>query len=175
MPPALPRSAQTLIGQRNLFAAGLLAVPLLCLSPAPVHATIANATLAVTVSVHATCQITATALNFPAYTGAMSVATSTISLTCTNTTPYNVGLDAGAAGASVTSRSMTGAGGVQMAYALYSDAARTANWGNTVGTDTVARTGNGGAQALTVYARMAAGQLVTPGSYTDTIIATVTY
>jgi spore coat protein U-like protein len=49
------------------------------------------------------------------------------------------------------------------------------NWGNTVGTDTVAGTGNGAAQALTVYGQIAAGLYVTPGSYTDTITATVTY
>jgi spore coat protein U-like protein len=149
---------------------------LLCLPPASVHAATATTTLAVTILVQATCQITATALNFPVYTGTMIEATSTISLTCTNSTPYNVGLNAGTgSGASVINRRVTGAGGVQLVYALYSDAGHTVNWGNTVGSDTVARTGNGSAQVLTVYGRVGAGGFVTPGSYTDTIIATVTY
>jgi spore coat protein U-like protein len=149
---------------------------LLCLSPAPGLPATATATLAITVSVLATCQISATALTFPAYSGAMSDASSTISLTCTKSTAYNVGLSAGtAAGASVTNRRMTGTGGVQLPYTLYSDSGRTVNWGNTVGSDTMTGTGNGSAQALTVYGRLVAGQFVTPGNYSDTIIATVTY
>lgn len=62
-----------------------------------------------------------------------------------------------------------------LAYALYSDSGRTTNWGNTVSTDTVPGTGNGSAQTLTVYGRIAAAQYVTPGSYADTITATITY
>ncbi|WP_244110156.1 Csu type fimbrial protein [Burkholderia ambifaria] len=102
-------------------------------------------------------------------------ATSTLSVTCSNTTPYNVGLDAGlATGATVTSRAMT-ITGASLLYSLFQDAGRTTNWGNTVGTDTVAGTGTGSAQTLTVYGRVEAGQFVTPGAYTDTITATVTY
>jgi spore coat protein U-like protein len=90
--------------------------------------------------------------------------------------PYKVGLSAGAAsGASVTSRRMTGTGGAQLPYTLYSDPGRTVNWGNTVGSNTLAGTGNGSARALTVYGRLVAGKFVTPGNYSDTIIATVTY
>jgi spore coat protein U-like protein len=44
-----------------------------------------------------------------------------------------------------------------------------------VSTDTVAGTGNGAAQAITVYGQAAAGQYVAPGSYADTITATITY
>jgi len=102
--------------------------------------------------------------------------TSTITVTCTNTSPYNVGLNAGTApGATVTTRKMSGPGGALLAYALYQDAAHSINWGNTVGTDTVAGTGNGNAQALTVYGQVGAGQFVTPGAYVDTITATITY
>ena len=67
------------------------------------------------------------------------------------------------------------AGGVTMAYALFSNPARTLNWGQTDGTDTVGGTGNGAAQSLTVYGQISAGQFVKPGNYIDTITATVTY
>ncbi|MDR6502022.1 spore coat protein U-like protein [Burkholderia ambifaria] len=131
--------------------------------------------MTVTATVDATCQITATPLAFGAYAGTQTDATSTLSVTCSNTTPYNVGLDAGlATGATVTSRAMT-ITGASLLYSLFQDAGRTTNWGNTVGTDTVAGTGTGSAQTLTVYGRVAAGQFVTPGAYTDTITATVTY
>jgi hypothetical protein len=38
-------------------------------------------------------------------------------------------------------------------YSLYSDSGRTAVWGNTIGTNTVAATGNGASQSYTVYGR----------------------
>jgi spore coat protein U-like protein len=60
-------------------------------------------------------------------------------------------------------------------YSLHSDAARTVVWGNTAGTDTVAGTGNGLAQTLTVYGNIPGGQLSAPGAYTDTVTATLTY
>lgn len=129
----------------------------------------------VNVLVSATCAISANPMNFPPYTGVVDTATTTLSITCTNTTPYSVGLNAGLApGATVASRKMQ-AGGASMAYALFSNPARTLNWGETVGTDTVGGTGTGVAQSLTVYGQISAGQFVNPGNYVDTITATVTY
>lgn len=136
----------------------------------------ATATMGVTSTVQATCLISATPLAFGTYTGAQVDSTGTVSVTCTNTTPYNVGLNVGlATGATVTTRKMTGPSGALLNYALYSDTGRTTNWGNTVSTDTVAGTGNAASQALTVYGRETAAQYVTPGAYTDTITATITY
>ena len=133
-------------------------------------------TFAVTATVQATCLVSATPLAFGTYTGAVANSTSAVSVTCTNTTPYNVGLSAGlATGATVTARKMTGPASALLAYALFSDAARTVNWGQTIGTDTVTGTGNGSAQAITVYGQVAAAQYVAPGAYNDTITATVTY
>jgi spore coat protein U-like protein len=136
----------------------------------------AGATFTVTATVLATCLVSATDMAFGTYTGAVVTSTSTLSVTCTNTTPYNIGLSAGlATGATVTTRKMTGPASATLGYALFSDAGRTINWGNTVGTDTVSSTGNGIAQLSSVFGRLAAGQLVTPGAYSDTIIVTVTY
>ena len=101
--------------------------------------------------------------------------TSTIQVQCTNTTPYNIGLDAGTgSGATVATRKMTN-GGATVNYSLYTSAARTTVWGNTVGTDTVAATGNGAAQNYTVYGRVPAQTTPAPASYTDTVTVTVTY
>ena len=60
-------------------------------------------------------------------------------------------------------------------YTLYSDSGRTAVWGQTIGTDTVAGTGNGSAQSVSVYGRIPGGQAPVPATYSDTITATVTY
>jgi spore coat protein U-like protein len=133
---------------------------------------------AVTMTITASCVInSASTLSFGSQgvlTSAVN-ATSTIQVQCTNTTPYNIGLNAGTAtGATVTTRKMTNAGNT-ISYSLYSNAGMTTNWGNTVGTDTVAATGNGAAQSYTVYGQVPAQTTPAPAAYTDTITVTVTY
>ncbi len=134
-------------------------------------------TFTVTATIVKNCTISATALSFGAYSGALVNAQSTISVTCTNTTTYNVGLNAGTAtGATVTTRKMTGQyHGGTLAYAMYRNTGHTQNWGQTVGTDTEAGTGTGIAQQLIVYGRIAAGTAPAPDGYFDTITATITY
>jgi spore coat protein U-like protein len=132
-------------------------------------------TFTVTATVVKDCGVSATNLAFGNYTGAVNNSTSTVTVTCTNTTTYTVGLSAGlATGATVTTRKMQD-GTYLLNYALYSNSTHTTNWGNTAATNWVAGTGSGIAQPLTVYGQIAAAQYVTPGSYTDTITATVTY
>lgn len=140
--------------------------------------TISSATTSftVTVVIPATCTIAANALNFGTYGGLAINSTTTLSVTCTKASTYNVGLSAGqSTGATVTNRKMTGPSSALLGYKLFSNSGYTTNWGNTVGTDTLAGTGSGTAQSLTVYGQIPAGQFVQPGSYTDTVIATITY
>jgi spore coat protein U-like protein len=100
---------------------------------------------------------------------------STIQVTCTNTTPYTIGLNAGTgSGATVAARKMS-SGGNTVNYALYSDAAHTTIWGNTPASDTVAGTGTGAAQSFTVYGRVPPQGAPAPGNYSDTITVTVMY
>jgi spore coat protein U-like protein len=137
--------------------------------------TTATGSFSVTATVAPSCSIAANALNFGAYTGTAINGTTTISVTCANGSAYNVGLNAGtASGATVTTRQMLN-GTKTLNYSLYSDSGRTKNWGNAVGTDTVAGTGSGVAQTLTVYGLLPAGQTPVPGSYSDTIVATLTF
>ena len=97
------------------------------------------------------------------------------SVQCTNTTPYNIGLNAGSTvGGTVATRLMT-SGAATVQYRMYSDAARTTNWGNTVGTDTVGGTGSGSAQALTIYGRVLAQATPAPATYNDTVTVTINY
>jgi len=155
---------------------GGIALAALSVSSLPVLTATANTTFNVTATVQATCLISASNLGFGTYTGTLIDLTTTVSVTCTNSTAYNVGLNAGtAAGATVTTRAMSGPGGATLDYALYQDAGHTTNWGNTVGTDTKSGTGSGSAQSFTVYGRLTAGQYPSPGSYSDTITATITY
>lgn len=133
----------------------------------------ATTTFAVSATVLKDCIVSATALGFGNYTGAVNNANSTITVTCSNSTTYTVGLGAGLYGGSVTTRQMEN-GTALLNYALYSNSGLTTNWGNTTGS-WVSGTGNGAAQNITVYGQIPAAQYVTPGSYGDTIAVTVTY
>jgi spore coat protein U-like protein len=146
------------------------------LSSGPAFATTTTSSFTVQVTIQASCTIlSASTLNFGTQ-GVLAAAvnqTSTIAVQCTNTTPYNIGLNAGTAtGATVTTRKMTN-GATTVNYALYGDSGRTTNWGNTVGTDTVAATGNGASQSYTVYGQVPAQTTPAPNTYTDTITVTV--
>jgi len=99
--------------------------------------------------------------------------TSTISVTCTTGAAFNVGLDGGGAGSINARRMINGTNTV--GYQLYSNAGRTAVWGTTIGTDTVAGNGNGTSQTLTVYGRVPPQTTPPAAVYTDTVNVTVTY
>ena len=147
------------------------------LVPALADASTATGNLAVSLTVASTCTVTGGSINFGS-TGLLTAAlpgAGAFSVTCTNTTPYNVGLNQGANGSSVTTRQMKGTvTGALVNYALYSNAGATTNWGNTTGS-WVAGTGNGSSQTLTVYGVVPAQTTPAPQTYTDTVTITVNY
>jgi spore coat protein U-like protein len=142
------------------------------------EAATATGTFTSTITLQASCQVVSTnTLNF----GTQNILAANVdvqadfSVQCTNTTPYNIGLNAGStAGGTIATRLMT-SGGATVQYRMYSDAARTVNWGNTPGTDTVSNTGNGSAQALTIYGRAPAQTTPAPATYNDTVTVTINY
>jgi spore coat protein U-like protein len=130
-----------------------------------------------TATVITSCNVSATTHDFGSSTQLSGNvdSSSTVTTTCTNTTPYNIGLDAGTGtGATVAVRKMT-SGANTLNYSLYTTNARTTVWGNTVGTNTVAGTGNGAGQAVTVFGRVPTQTTPPPATYTDTIVSTITY
>jgi spore coat protein U-like protein len=138
--------------------------------------TTTTTTFRVTSFVAARCSISATNLAFGTYSGTQLDATSQISVTCSNTTPYEVGLSGGLLGR-VGNRQMTGlsTGFRGLQYSLSKDAARSENWGDGRGRDTVSGVGSGTAQSLTVYGRIGRNQSFNPGLYFDIITATITF
>jgi len=97
-----------------------------------------------------------------------------VSVNCSPSTPYVVALGPGGANAGPTARRMT-KGAEFITYGLYRDTARTLPWGDTSGTNTLGGTGSGITQNLPVYARIPPQNTPTPGTYSDTIVVTVTY
>jgi spore coat protein U domain-containing protein, fimbrial subunit CupE1/2/3/6 len=165
----------------NIKLAGAIALAAFGMAAGAAQAvsTVTN-TMPVKITIQNACNVTTTApttLDFgtqgPLVANVDS--TSTITVTCTNLAPYNVGLDAGLNGAgSISARKMIN-GVATVGYQLYSNSARSTVWGNTVGTDTLAGTGNGTAQSLTVYGRVPPQTTPAAGIYTDTVGVTVTY
>jgi spore coat protein U-like protein len=160
------------------FAAGVALAAGFVLVPQAASAATATDTIAVTATVQSACTVVASPLAFGTYNPISASnldATTTLNVTCTQGTAYNVGLNAGGgAGATTTVRKLTSSGHT-LNYALYQDSNRTTNWGNAVGTDTVPGTAGTGATAYTVYGRIAGSQNTTAGAYTDSVTVTVTY
>jgi spore coat protein U-like protein len=162
----------------RLCLTGALTAACLLQFASPSSATTVTTTFTAQITLAATCLInSASTLNFgtQGVLAANVPGTSTIAVQCTNTTPYNIGLDVGlGTGATVAVRKMT-SGGATVNYSMYSDSGHTTVWGTTIGTDTVAATGTGAAQNYTVYGLVPPQSTPAPGTYTDTITVTVTY
>ncbi len=133
--------------------------------------------LAVQATIQALCHVDATDMNFGTLNGLLNSnreTTSSLSITCTQGTAYNVGLDNGEHYANGYRR-MAGPNGNYVKYQLYRNANRTQLWGNTIGTDTVTGTGTGSTQNLTVWGRVPPQTTPPAGNYSDTIQVTITY
>ncbi|MGQ0799960.1 MAG: Csu type fimbrial protein [Pseudomarimonas sp.] len=153
------------------------------LSPSAFAAT-ANANLGVSASVSNNCLISTSPVAFGAYdpVGTNAAAaldgTGTVTVTCTldAATTVRLGQGVNAAGGSTDAAPLRRMidGAELLTYALFSDAGRTAVWGNDASVD-VDHTGTGTAVNLTVYGRVAAAQNVSAGSYADTVVATVEF
>lgn len=162
--------------------AALLGLALAGLSGASQASSTTTTTFQVQITLVASCAISASNLNFGSGIGLLTSAvngSTTLSVTCSNSTPYTVGLDAGTvSGSTVTTRLMAGttAGNTSttMQFQLYSDSGRTTTWGNASGS-WISGTGSGSAQSLTVYGQVPAQSTPKPDTYQTTITATVTY
>jgi spore coat protein U-like protein len=146
------------------------------LASKPAAAATLTTSFGVTATVEATCQTSASSVAHSNYSGTAASASFTISVNCTDSTPYSVGLSAGVApGATVASRKMTASDSALLSYVRISNTEGIVNWRNSVGTDPVAGTGTGIAHSLTVNGQIPSGQSTQAGSFIDTITATLTY
>lgn len=130
-----------------------------------------------TATVPSNCLVSASGINF----GSAGIIASNVDATgsttvqCTNTTPYTVGLDGGTSGATDPTQRKMSKGSEKITYGLYQNSARSQPWGNTIGTNTESGTGSGSGQGLTVYGRVSSQTTPSPGSYSDSVVVTVTY
>jgi spore coat protein U-like protein len=143
----------------------------------PTGAKTATANSSVTATVVSSCNVSATSVNFGTL-GVLKVNTDvqgTLTIQCNSTLPYTVSLNGGNSGATDPTQRKMASGTDNVFYGLYRDAARSLPWGATVGTNTASGTGSGLSQTQTVYGRIAPQTTPKPATYTDSVIATVTY
>jgi spore coat protein U-like protein len=146
-------------------------------STCPTGAPTASTSFTVSATVVSNCNVSATALNFGTAGVFISTtdATSAVSAQCTNSLPYTVSLNGGNAGATDPTQRKMSKGAETIIYGLYRDTAHTLPWGSTIGTNTASGTGSGAQQNFTVYGHVPVQTTPSPGSFSDTIVATITY
>lgn len=159
-------------------ASAASAALLLAVLPNAANAGTATDNLAVSATVIASCNVSTSPLAFGNYNPVTATpldAATSISVTCTNGTTYDVLMnEGGGSGASVGTRKMTSSGNL-LNYSIYRDSNRSNVWGATIGSNVVSGTGTGAAQPIDVYGRVPAQQAAPAGSYTDTVVVTVSY
>lgn len=151
----------------------------------PASAETDTADLAVSATVSASCSISTTPLDFGTYDpigGADLDGEASVETTCTaGSSPVPVitlgqgnNPNFGSSEADPLRRMKTSSGNNYLSYFLYKDSNRSTLWGNTAGSGVIV-TATGAAETTYVYGRVPASQNVQAGSYTDTVLATVTF
>ena len=158
---------------------------LIASGPATAGSTSANLTVQITIT--ASCTINVATLNFgggvagTALVAGVTNGSTTVSTTCTNGSPYSIGMDNGANASSGQRRMKNGANFIN--YNLYTDSGYADPWTTASSSTTCTSalscalgTGTGSAQSTTIY-----GQIPTvavapaAGAYSDTVSMTITY
>lgn len=146
-----------------------------------VHAATDSASFNVKLIITATCDIHAvppTDVDFLTHDSTATNLTATGQLTakCTPGTTYNIGLDDGQHSTGTLARRMqsTTTSTNYVAYDLYKDAARSQQWGASIGTNTLGGTGTGSAVAVQIYGGVPSANSPA-GTYNDIVNATITY
>jgi spore coat protein U-like protein len=156
-------------------------------SAAGAFAATATATMTNTVTIANNCSIATigfTTTYDPIVTNATANqdVTASVTTTCTPGAAPVITLGQGAnantgSTDSVPLRRVSSGGGTPtyLSYSLFSDSGRTTIWGNTVATAPATVNSTGTATPLTIYARVPSGQTGIATTYTDTVVATVTF
>ena len=140
-----------------------------------------TANMLVVAAVTRKCVVTTAPMDFGTYDPVQTNATApldistNITVACTKGAAVKIGIDDGA-NASGAIRRMAGGASAYLTYDLFQDSGHTIRWGNT------ASDGMDGGVApsrdprqFTVYGRVAGGQDVAEGSFTDTVVVTVNF
>ncbi len=158
---------------------------MLAIRPFEAGAGTATANLTVTLTITGSCTIGASTLNFGSDAGTSLLTTAltantTVSVTCTNGSPYAIGMGQGSY---YSSGNRMENGTNYIPYALYQNSSLTTPWTTAASSTTCTTTGdcylgtgNGTAQTVTIYGQVPTVAVApAPGSYSDTVTMTIMY
>ncbi len=129
-----------------------------------------------TATVLKSCNVSASNLDFGAVGDLNTIVDgqSALSLQCSMGTGYTVSLNGGLSGAADPMARKMVMGSQSITYGLYQNAARSMAWG-TQSSATLAGTGTSSNQTIPVYGRVPLQPTPAVGTYSDTIVVSVTY
>lgn len=159
---------------------GTLAAVALIAAPLSVSAKTVSSTLPLGGTVVTSCAITSIAPppSFNITPGqAMSQASGSITLVCTNGSAFTIALNAGLNGTDgpTPTRAIRN-GPFSLGYAIYRDAADALPFGDSIGVNTYASVGSGSTQNISFYIQLALPPPnVAVGDYSDTVQVVVTF
>lgn len=163
---------------RNLTGVSALTLMIIGIA-APASAQSQSANLSVGATVTNNCTISATAVSFSAYDPVVANASANldgdgrVTVACTKGASPSIALGLGS-NASGSARRLA-AGTERLTYELYQDSNRSTVWNTTTGVYTPVAATSKAPRDFTVYGRIASGQDVAAGTYSDTIVATVNF
>ncbi|WGS50935.1 spore coat U domain-containing protein [Paraburkholderia sp. D15] len=152
----------------------------LLLAPGCAALTTSNGSFSFTASatVVNNCLISTTNIAFTS-TGVLSSAlsaTGSVTARCTNGDAYEIALSGGSSGNVGARQMQRSGGGGAVNYQLYTDSGHTHAWGDGTGSTVMSTgTGTGNPVSIPVYGRVPAQTTPMPGSYSDTITATISF
>jgi spore coat protein U-like protein len=143
----------------------------------------ATTTLNVSMAVTNNCTITTSPIAFGSYDPVAANAaapldgTGAVTIACTKNTSATVGLGPGNNPAGAQRRMSTGGGSPSYGtYELYQDTGHTTVWSDSgAGLLAPSAAPSKAARTFTVYGRVAAGQDIPAGTYSDSVVATVNF
>jgi spore coat protein U-like protein len=142
-----------------------------------------TANVGVDANVVANCSITSAPVAFGAYNTVTAVQVDnqgSVTVSCTLDADSVITLGQGAhdanGSAAIPQRRLVNASDTAefLSYQLFQETERTTVWGNTEGTG-VEYTGTGTTDVIDVFGSIAAGQNVKEGTFSDTVVATITF
>jgi spore coat protein U-like protein len=151
----------------------------------PIGAYTSGFSFTVYATVITNCNVQSGALVFPSSSilSANVSASGSVSVQCTNTTPYSVSLGSGNYASGSQRRMYSAATGAYVSYNLYTDSGYSDAWSTTTSATSCSNgagtcylgTGTGAYQSVPVYGLVPPQTSPQAGSYSDAVVVTVTY
>lgn len=154
--------------------------------PCPTGGSTSGSGSSFTATISSSCNVSTTSLNFGSSPSAITSninSTATITAQCTNSTPYSIGLGNGANANGSQRRMQLGTTGNYINYNLYTNSGYSDAWSATTSTTSCTSgastcdlgTGTGSNQNYTVYGQVPPQTAPSSGTYSDTVVVTVTF